>query len=191
MARPRSEDKRNAILTAATRVFAEQGLAAPTAKIAREAGVAEGTLFTYFANKDELLNQLYLELKYEMRDVMSAGLSRVDEADLRELTHRFWVAYIDWGVAHPHKRKVMTTLMLSDRVSEASRAAGASAFAVFNARMNHSVEQGLLCGPSPSFVGALLGAIGEVTMDFVAREPEQAERYREAGFEAFWKAISA
>jgi AcrR family transcriptional regulator len=55
MARPLSEDKRTAILEAATEVVATLGLSAPTAKIAKGAGVAEGTLFTYFANKDELL----------------------------------------------------------------------------------------------------------------------------------------
>ena len=49
MARPKSEDKRNAILDAATRVFAERGLtAAPTSEISKQAGVAEETLFTYF-----------------------------------------------------------------------------------------------------------------------------------------------
>jgi len=55
MARPKSDDKRNAILAAAIEVVAEQGLAAPTAKIAKLAGVAEGSLFTYFATQDELL----------------------------------------------------------------------------------------------------------------------------------------
>jgi len=44
MARPKSEDKRNAILAAAIPVIAEQGVGAPTAKIAQLAGVAEGTL---------------------------------------------------------------------------------------------------------------------------------------------------
>ena len=62
MARPRSEDKRDAILTAASELVATQGLGAATAKIAKQAGVAEGTLFIYFANKDDLLNQLYLEI---------------------------------------------------------------------------------------------------------------------------------
>lgn len=66
MARPKSEDKYNALLTAAITVCSVLGLEAPTSKIARTAGVAEGTLFTYFKTKDELLNQLYLELKKEM-----------------------------------------------------------------------------------------------------------------------------
>lgn len=34
--------------------IAEVGLGAPTAKIAMRAGVAAGTLFTYFANQEEL-----------------------------------------------------------------------------------------------------------------------------------------
>ena len=45
MARPRSEDKHQALLEAATEIVASHGLAAPTAQIARRAGVAEGTLF--------------------------------------------------------------------------------------------------------------------------------------------------
>ena len=67
MARPRSEDKRQTILRAAIQLFAEEGLNAPTARIAKLAGVAEGTVFTYFTNKDELLNQLYLELKHGLQ----------------------------------------------------------------------------------------------------------------------------
>jgi len=53
MARVRSPAKRTAILRAAVHEIAEAGLGAPTAKIARRAGVAAGTLFTYFATKEE------------------------------------------------------------------------------------------------------------------------------------------
>ena len=66
MARPKSEDKRDALMAAATRVIAAQGLSAPTAVIAREAGVSNGSLFTYFETKADLFNQLYLELKAGM-----------------------------------------------------------------------------------------------------------------------------
>ncbi|HBY4748947.1 TPA: TetR/AcrR family transcriptional regulator [Klebsiella pneumoniae] len=58
MARPKSEDKKQALLEAATAAFAQSGIAASTSAIARSAGVAEGTLFRYFATKDELLNEM-------------------------------------------------------------------------------------------------------------------------------------
>ena len=80
MARPKSEDKRNAILDAATRVFAERGLtAAPTSEISRRAGVADGTLFTYFKTKDDLINALYREIKLELADAMMSEFPAQEE----------------------------------------------------------------------------------------------------------------
>jgi len=83
MARVRSPEKRSAILQAAVNEIAELGLGAPTAKIAKHAGVAAGTLCTYFANKEGLLNQLFIELKgevytrvntnFRIKEVWSAG----------------------------------------------------------------------------------------------------------------------
>jgi AcrR family transcriptional regulator len=77
VARPRSDDKRNAILDAATRAIAERGLtAAPTSEISKQAGVAEGTLFTYFKTKDDLINALYRESKLELADAIMSGFPR-------------------------------------------------------------------------------------------------------------------
>ena len=53
-------DKREAILRAATRVFAEKGFFnAKVADIAKAAGVADGTVYLYFKNKDDLLHSLF------------------------------------------------------------------------------------------------------------------------------------
>lgn len=76
MARPKSEDKKQALLEAATQAIAQSGIAASTAVIARNAGVAEGTLFRYFATKDELINTLYLHLKQDLCQSMIMELDR-------------------------------------------------------------------------------------------------------------------
>jgi AcrR family transcriptional regulator len=48
--------RREQIVGAATRVFAEKGFRrATTREVAREAGVSEGTIYNYFENKDALL----------------------------------------------------------------------------------------------------------------------------------------
>ncbi len=53
-------DKRDAILRAATQVFARRGFfGAQVADIAREAGVAAGTVYLYFHGKDDLLVSLF------------------------------------------------------------------------------------------------------------------------------------
>src|SRR5271170_125 len=121
MARPKSEDKRNAIMAAATRVIATHGLSASTAMIAQEAGVANGSLFTYFETKADLLNQLYLELKTELASVALEGLPV--EAELREQFFHVWSKWMGLAVSHPEKRRALSRLHVSEEITPATRAA--------------------------------------------------------------------
>jgi TetR/AcrR family fatty acid metabolism transcriptional regulator len=53
-------DKREAILRAATRVFARNGyFNSKVADIASEAGVADGTVYLYFKSKEEILHSIF------------------------------------------------------------------------------------------------------------------------------------
>ncbi len=59
-ARPGSSDKREAILRAATKVFAENGyFNSKVADIARVAGVADGTVYLYFKGKEDILHTIF------------------------------------------------------------------------------------------------------------------------------------
>src|SRR5580704_14526078 len=102
MARPKSEDKRNAIMAAAARVIVTHGLSAPTALIAREAGISNGSLFTYFETKSDLFNQLYLKLKASTAAAALAGLPK--GAELREQLYHVWSNWMKWSVAAPENR---------------------------------------------------------------------------------------
>ncbi len=58
--RPPVADKREAILRAATRVFARNGyFNSKVADIARVAGVADGTVYLYFKSKEEILHSIF------------------------------------------------------------------------------------------------------------------------------------
>ena len=188
MARPRSEDKRNAILTAAMNIIAEQGESAPTARIAKLAGVAEGTLFTYFSTKDELLNYLYLHLKTELREAIMKNYPWAES--LKNQSRHSWQAYVDWGFSERKKRKVLSQLATSDRISTHCKELGLQTFADIGATIHDSIGKGLLRNYPPMFLLAMMGSLADISIDFMTREPDQAERYCEAGFEAFWNAIS-
>lgn len=61
MGKPR-EEKYQSILDAATEAFAEFGyFSCQVAKIARLAGVADGTIYLYFKNKEDILINLFSE----------------------------------------------------------------------------------------------------------------------------------
>ncbi len=66
MARKRSDDKRGRILEAAVKVFARKGyFGARVSEIARKAGVADGTIYLYFRNKEDILVSLFDEVMAE------------------------------------------------------------------------------------------------------------------------------
>ncbi len=86
--RPRPEPlpgpKRDAILRAATDVFAERGFFnAQVADVARVAGIAAGTVYLYFRSKDDLLVSIF---ERTMREGLSAGREAV--ADVRDPRER-------------------------------------------------------------------------------------------------------
>src|SRR5947199_2651147 len=79
---------REAILRAATDVFADRGFFnAQVADIARAAGVAAGTVYLYFRSKDDLLISIF---ERSMRDALAEGRAMVEaERDPRARLRRF------------------------------------------------------------------------------------------------------
>jgi AcrR family transcriptional regulator len=190
MARPKSEDKRNAILDAATRLFAARGLAAaPTSEISRLAGVAEGTLFTYFGTKDELINSLYRELKLELADAMMSDFPR--KKNVRTRMRHVWDRYVGWGIANPRQRKVLGQLTVSEVLSKESREAGSAPFVEFQAMIRDGIEGRIFRNDLPvELISKSLGALVEATIDLTVSNPSKAGKYQESGFQMFWAGIT-
>lgn len=60
----KTTDKRGDIIQAALELIAEQGFhGAPMSEISAKAGVAAGTIYRYFENKEVLINELHQELE--------------------------------------------------------------------------------------------------------------------------------
>ena len=81
----RSADKRERILKAAIKVFARKGFyAARVSEIAKAAGVADGTIYLYFRNKDDVLVSVF-----EDRITQLVNVLRETVATDASFEHRF------------------------------------------------------------------------------------------------------
>jgi AcrR family transcriptional regulator len=187
MARVRSPEKRSAILQAAVHEIAEAGLGAPTAMIAKRAGVAAGTLFTYFANKEELLNEVYLELKVEVYARINADFPH--KGSLERRARHIWSSSLDWAIEFPEKRKVSLQLNVSDGITPETRARTAAERGAVDATLSELGSRGALHGLPPGFAAATMSAMQEATMEFIAKEPRQRKGLMERGFQVFWRAV--
>ena len=84
-------NKYHQILEAAVRIFARQGFHQSTiAQIAKEAGVADGTIYLYFKNKDDILVQFFSHRAKQVfesfREEVDRGQTSLDK--LRNLINR-------------------------------------------------------------------------------------------------------
>jgi len=187
MARPKSEDKRAAIMAAATRVIVSQGLSAPTAKIAKEAGISNGSLFTYFKTKSELFNVLYLELKTSLATATLDGFPA--NGALREQAFHAWSNWVAWSMANRDKRRALSLLNVSDELTPETRAAASKAMAGASVLLERCRSKGALKASPVSFVASIMNALVESTVDLMLSDPAHAKTHLKTGFEALWRAV--
>ena len=90
----KASDKRDRIIKAAIEVFAKNGFYnSKISEIAKKAGIADGTIYLYFKNKDDILISLFEE---EMKKIIGRVRKEIDRAsDPLEKLRIFTRAHLD------------------------------------------------------------------------------------------------
>lgn len=176
-------------MAAAIRVISSQGLGAATATIAHEAGVANGSLFTYFKTKADLLNQLYLELKTEMGTAALAGLSV--EAEIRDQMFQFWSNWMRWATSNPEKRRVMAQLSVSEEITPDTRIAAGKSMARIGELLEQVRANGPMADAPMGLVAQIVDALVNATEAYILSDPDNAEAHCKTGFEALWRVVGS
>jgi AcrR family transcriptional regulator len=95
-------EKKAAIFKATMQLITKYGFhGTPMSKVAKEAGVAAGTIYHYFDGKEDLINQLYGELKEQM------GAALMNEvyatASVKEQFFSFWLNLYSYFYHNPEE----------------------------------------------------------------------------------------
>ncbi|MEO8562696.1 MAG: TetR/AcrR family transcriptional regulator [bacterium] len=148
--RPRARpvvEKREAILSAALRLIARLGLHnTPVSAVAREAGVAAGTLYLYFPSKEAMINALYLGVLAD-RDRVLIGSAPTTAALPDESLERMWErwrALARWHLDHEDASNLILQCRASGILSEETRAIEQARDAEGQMMFRDAIEQGLL-----------------------------------------------
>jgi AcrR family transcriptional regulator len=94
--------RKDLIINIARKVIVENGLYdASIGKIAKEADIPVGSVYTYFKSKEELVNEIYIQAKGEMNDFifipLPKALSEKDELNI------YWQRAIEFALNNPEK----------------------------------------------------------------------------------------
>lgn len=186
MSRPKSDNKRTAILDAALRVFAERGnLSAPTSAISKAAGVAEGTLFTYFRSKDDLINELYRHLRARFDKALG---DYPHDADARTRLRYVWDRYIDRHLAQPELLTLLVQLRSSGRLVSENGSPSLATMEMLS--VTREVVQGGKFENAPvELMVLMVRGQCEATVGYIQAHPEKEAISRELGFQVIWNGL--
>ncbi|HKR14980.1 MAG TPA: TetR/AcrR family transcriptional regulator [Pyrinomonadaceae bacterium] len=163
-------DKRGAILRAAICVFARNGyFNSKVADIAREAGVADGTVYLYFKSKEEILHSIF---DRSVEDGLGAARKRVEGIeDPREKLRQIALLHLErLGADRDLAVVFQVELRGSTKFMEEFSAAG---FAEYLALIKSTFEEGQRAGLFRAELNAtvvakiLFGALDEMATNWI------------------------
>jgi TetR/AcrR family transcriptional regulator, fatty acid metabolism regulator protein len=176
--------KRGRILDAAIQVFAARGFYnARVSDIAREAGVADGTIYLYFKSKDDLLICLFED---RMERIIAAFREQLTGAETAyEQLRRFIELHLKMVAEQPSLAEVLTVELRQS--AKFMREYKAHKFGEYLGLLQSMVEKGQAEGHirpdlDPAFVRRFLfGALDEISLHWVSsrRKPYTLERAAE------------
>jgi TetR/AcrR family transcriptional regulator, fatty acid metabolism regulator protein len=171
----RGGDKRERILQAAERVFARRGFfAARVSEIAKDAGVADGTIYLYFKNKDDLLISLFEARMHQVNDELRAQVAK-EKTPLAQL-RAFIRRYLQLVADEPAAAEVLTIELRqsSKFMKEYENPQFADFLRLLGGIIAAGQERGELDAQVPSHVAArmIFGMLDELSLAWVlARQP--------------------
>lgn len=88
-------NKRDKILNTMLELVVKQGIqATPMSQVVKESGVAAGTIYHHFSSKDEIINELYLNLKREFGKALTGN--NPPATDYKGLFFQTWKNLYDY-----------------------------------------------------------------------------------------------
>ncbi len=182
--------KRELLLDAALNLFTEKGFhGTPTSMIAKVAGVATGTLFHYFNTKEELINQLYLEIKSDMSESLAKGLE--EKESIKEKMKLAWENWINWGINSKVQMRFFNQFGSSPFITKLTKEQGAQNFSFLFLIFNKGIEQQVLKQMPADMLFMISHGSLMSTVIYFMENPDKFsdENCRQQAFDIYWDSI--
>jgi TetR/AcrR family fatty acid metabolism transcriptional regulator len=168
-------DKRDRILSAAERIFARHGFfAAKVSDVAKEAGVADGTIYLYFKSKDDILISLFERRMQQLNETLRAATAKVRSP--RDQLRAFVKAYLQLVHDEPSAAEVLTIELRqsSKFMKEYENPQFADFLRLLGGIITAAQDKGELSSAIPAHIAArmIFGMLDELALAWVlARQP--------------------
>ena len=190
MARKLNPKKRSKYLDAALNLFVTHGVQnTSTAAIAKQAGTAAGTLFLYFPTKQDLINELVMEVVKAQSNAIHAAMTPTLSA--QDSFWAIWEASIRWFMdnleAYQYIQQIRDSGIIPDDIIHQSNAY----FDFYYTTIQKGLSESAIKAYPVDLIGEMLyrSIIAIMNLVKTTSDVAQREEYIHAGFEIFWNGI--
>jgi AcrR family transcriptional regulator len=192
MVRKLRPERRTEFLNAALKLFVARGVQhTSTAEIARKAGTAAGTLFLYFPTKQDLMNELVLNIGRDKSEYI--GNLLVPSLSVRETFLAIWEGSIRWFLDHMDEYLYVQQVRDARIIGKKTVQESEKYFQYYFTAVRKGLEEGLIKQYPFELVGGVLYQQIVAVMNLIVAQADSAKRegYIRMGFEIFWNGIKA
>lgn len=141
--RGKIKDKRKAILNSSLELIALQGFHGTSMKqIADNAQVAAGTIYVYFKKKDDLIHQLFVEIREELNEVIYGGFN--SDISFKENFMILWNEVLEYYLRFPLKYNFLEQFSISPFINDITLEEGTQALAPAYSLFRDAQKEGIL-----------------------------------------------
>ncbi|MDC0738999.1 TetR/AcrR family transcriptional regulator [Cognatishimia sp. SS12] len=190
MARETAEKSFARIRQALVAEVAEKGIGATSVgAVAKRARVATGTIYLRFENKEEMLQQVYLQIKSDMHERMMLA---APAATSREMIRNIWFALVAFTQSHPQEFMFVEFAGAAQILTEAQNAKLAQDAEALLDLIAGAVADGTLAPlPVSTIVTLLVGPVAFLARQSVMAGSETPPSDLNQMFDRIWLSIAA
>ena len=185
-----ASNKRDDILTAAMKLFAERGYDGTTVPmIADNAKVGAGTIYRYFENKESLVNSLFQECIQNFSE--SLRLDKLDyTGNVREEFHMLFREMIRYAENNTHALHFIDSHCSGHYLDEKSKQMFEQFLDFLRDFIENGKQQGVLCAlPSNAMIAIVYGAFSQLFRLIRAGVIKESSELMDSVEECCWNAI--
>ena len=182
-------DKKTVILQSTLKLITENGFhGAPVSLIASDSGVAAGTIYRYFKNKEDIINELYTYVKKDFNDAILAGM--YEGINEKEEYHLKWKNMVYYFMNNPLEAKFLDQYAASPFINEDIVKSNLERYSHLRDLYKRSLSSGIIREVSyEAVMVAMLGTVNQVYRTHDSNMLKVDEKVINEVFEVFWIGI--
>ncbi|WP_317196820.1 TetR/AcrR family transcriptional regulator [Edaphocola aurantiacus] len=182
-------DKKEQIIIAAMKLLAEHGAqATPMSAIAKAAGTGMGTIYNYFATKEELINAIYLYIKGSEINLVSKSIDEATPLKTRFLF--YYTAFINFYLKHPEGFAFMDQFQHSPLILDSTKEQGKAGFIPVFALIEQGQKEGIIKNiDMEAILYFLAGTVTTYVRWMISAGKDKHKQHLEQQLRLVWDAI--